>query len=74
MRPQDLRNLLREFDQALKQLSGTCERCGKPKGGFVPASILRQCGGNLWLAKERMGLCTCDLREKGGNEKCDGSL
>jgi len=35
MRPQDL--LLREFDQALKQSADTCERCGKPKGGFIPA-------------------------------------
>ena len=59
MRPQDLRNLLREFDRALRQSAGNCEKCGKPKGGFIPAAILRQSGGNLCLAKERMGLCTC---------------
>jgi len=59
MRPQDLRNLLREFDKALKQSAGNCEKCGKPKGGFIPAGVLSQCGGNLRLAKERLGLCTC---------------
>jgi len=66
MRLEDLQNLLREFDKALKQISGTCERCGKPKGGFIPAAILRQSGGNLRLAKERMGLCTCNNNEQRG--------
>ena len=66
MRLEDLRNLLREFDRALRQSAGNCERCGKPRGGFIPASILAQCGGNLRLAKERMGLCVCDNNEQRG--------
>ena len=55
----DLCNLLHKLDKALKQQAGNCEKCGKPRGGFIPASILAQCGGNLWLAKKRLGLCTC---------------
>jgi len=60
MRPQDLAKLLREFDATLKRVAGTCEKCGKPKGGFVPVSVWAQSGGNKRLAKERMGLCVCD--------------
>jgi len=60
MRPQDLAKLLREIDRGLRQIAGTCEKCGKPKGGFVPASVLAQCGGDKRLAKERIGLCVCN--------------
>jgi len=60
MRPQDLAKLLREFDATLKRVAGTCEKCGRPKGGFVPASVWTQSGGNKRLAKEKMGLCVCD--------------
>ena len=73
MRLEDLRNLLREFDKALKQSAGNCERCGKPKGGFIPAGVLAQCGGNLRLAKERMGLCVCDtsLAKEGDEDEVE---
>jgi len=49
MRLQDLRNLLREFDKALKQQAGTCEKCGKPKGGFIPAGISKILHGRTIL-------------------------
>jgi hypothetical protein len=55
MRPQELAKLLQELDAALKKVAGTCEKCGKPKGGFVPAFVLVQCGGD----KKRVGLCVC---------------
>jgi hypothetical protein len=59
MRPQELAKLLQELDAALKRVAGTCEKCGKPKGGFVPAFVLAQCGGDKKRAKERVGLCVC---------------
>jgi len=66
-KPTWLRDFLKQLDTTFRERVGRCEKCGKPKGGFVPASVIARYG-DMDKAKEAVGICTCKPEGKGVNE------
>jgi len=55
---------LKQFRSALNEAieqAGNCEKCRKPKSGFVSDRIWRLFKGDQLRIRKHLGLCTCDF-------------